>query len=160
MGVKSKKVVLLSGVLCEKEGTFLLVQEAEDKPYSKCKDKWTIPHGSYDTEEESIRGLAKRELLEETGGTAVLDGRIVTIEGWDIYTKSVFLVCITWFATGWKKVQERWGDEIKNVQFFSKKEIQELKDRGQVRDDMPILDIINQFDENSGEIVRWELSIT
>lgn len=159
MGMKSNKIVLLSGVLCEDKGRYLLVQEAQDKPYSKCKDKWTIPHGSYDTEGESISDLAQRELLEETGGQAKLDGRIATIEGWNRVDNSVFLVCVTWYANKWEKIQERWSDEIKEIRFFSEAEIQELAGGGQIRDNIPVQEIITSFETNSSKIVRWNLDI-
>ena len=135
-----------------------MVQEAKDKTYSKCKDKWTLPHGSYDREGEDSLGLVKRELLEETGGEASFDGRCIFVEGYSTLQNKILLVCATWYASDWKKIGERWTDEIKDVKFFSKEEISELISSNQVRDNLPVPEIIDQFEMGKNQLVKWILS--
>jgi ADP-ribose pyrophosphatase YjhB (NUDIX family) len=154
------KVNLLSGVLISDNGRYLLIQEAKDKSYSKCKDKWTLPHGGYDVEHEKILDLAKRELLEETGGTADFDFKYICVEGWSSISDSLFLVLIVWQAVNWNKIQERRGDDTKDVKFFTKEEMKQLADEGKIRDNLPILEIINQFENKRTGILRWEIEIS
>lgn len=54
-------VVVVGGVV-EKDGKYLLVQEAKEK----CYKKWNIPAGHLEKNELLIDG-AKREIKEETG---------------------------------------------------------------------------------------------
>ena len=53
--------VMVGGVI-EKEGKFLLVQEAKEN----CKGKWNLPAGHLEINESIFEG-AKREIFEETG---------------------------------------------------------------------------------------------
>lgn len=53
--------IIVGGVI-EKDGKFLLVQEAQEK----CRGKWNIPAGHLDPNENIFDG-AKREVFEETG---------------------------------------------------------------------------------------------
>lgn len=119
-------IILLSGALIKDNNKYLLVQEARDKPYSKCKDKWTLPHGSYDKTGESILDLASREVLEETGGTVKFTGDHICLEGFSKTQNRVILICITLLGYGWKKIQERLEQEIKDVKYFTKEELIEM----------------------------------
>ncbi len=60
--------VIVGGVI-EKDGKFLLVQEAKER----CRGKWNIPAGHLDPNETIFEG-AKREVLEETGCKVELTG--------------------------------------------------------------------------------------
>lgn len=60
--------VIVGGVI-EKDGKFLLVQEAKEK----CRGKWNIPAGHLDPDETIFDG-AKREVFEETGCKVELTG--------------------------------------------------------------------------------------
>ncbi len=60
--------VIVGGVI-EKDGKFLLVQEAKER----CRGKWNIPAGHLDPNETIFEG-AKREVLEETGCKVELAG--------------------------------------------------------------------------------------
>ena len=60
--------VVVGGVI-EKNGKFLLVQEAKEK----CRGKWNIPAGHLDPNESIFDG-AKREVKEETGCDVELTG--------------------------------------------------------------------------------------
>ena len=60
--------VIVGGII-EKEGKYLLVQEAK----KKCYEKWNFPAGHLDFN-ESLKQGAIREIKEETGCDAKLDG--------------------------------------------------------------------------------------
>lgn len=61
--------IVIVGGLIEKNGKFLLVQEALEK----CRGKWNIPAGHLDPNETIFEG-AKREVFEETGCKVELTG--------------------------------------------------------------------------------------
>lgn len=60
--------VIVGGVI-ERDGKFLLIQEAKEK----CRGKWNIPAGHLDSNETIFDG-AKREIKEETGCNVELTG--------------------------------------------------------------------------------------
>lgn len=60
--------IIVGGVI-EKEGKFLLVQEAKER----CRGKWNVPAGHLDANETIFDG-AKREVFEETGCRVELTG--------------------------------------------------------------------------------------
>ena len=60
--------VIVGGVI-ERNGKFLLVQEAKEK----CRGKWNIPAGHLGSNETIFDG-AKREIKEETGCNVELTG--------------------------------------------------------------------------------------
>ena len=60
--------VIVGGII-EKEGKYLLVQEAK----KKCYEKWNFPAGDLDFNESLEQG-AIREIKEETGCDVKLDG--------------------------------------------------------------------------------------
>jgi ADP-ribose pyrophosphatase YjhB (NUDIX family) len=60
--------VIVGGVI-EKNGKFLLVQEAQEK----CRGKWDIPAGHLESN-ETVFESAKREVFEETGCKVELTG--------------------------------------------------------------------------------------
>lgn len=160
MGKDNFQMVLLGSVLIKNhENKYLLVQEAKDKKYSKCKDKWTLPHGGYDKLNESIEDLAKRELQEETGFSCTLTGRYVCIEGYSLLQNRLIVVNIVFEGKDAVKVQEPWVDEIKDMKYFSLEEICTMLREGQIRDDLPIDKIVKSFYGDGKGIIRWELKI-
>ena len=60
--------IIVGGVI-EKDGKFLLVQEAQEK----CRGKWNIPAGHLDPNETIFEG-AKREVFEECGCKVEIKG--------------------------------------------------------------------------------------
>lgn len=66
MNTETKVIV---GAVIEKDGKYLLVQEAQEK----CRGKWNLPAGHLDSGETMVDG-AKREVREETGCTVELTG--------------------------------------------------------------------------------------
>lgn len=61
-------VIIVGGVI-EKDGKYLLIQEAK----AKCRGKWSLPAGHLDVG-ESLQDGAKREIREETGCDVELTG--------------------------------------------------------------------------------------
>lgn len=61
-------IIIVGGVV-EKDGKFLLVQEAQEK----CRGKWNLPAGHLDPNETIFDG-AKREIFEECGCKVEISG--------------------------------------------------------------------------------------
>lgn len=66
---ESKIMKVIVGGIIEKEGKYLLVQEAK----KKCYEKWNFPAGHLDFNESLEQG-AIRKIKEETGCDVKLDG--------------------------------------------------------------------------------------
>ena len=62
---------IICGVVVEKDGKYLLIQEKQEK----CYGKWNLPAGHWDEGETIFEG-AIREALEETGYNVKLTGLI------------------------------------------------------------------------------------
>ena len=62
-------VIIIVGGVIEKDGKFLLVQEAQEI----CRGKWNIPAGRLDPNETVFEG-AKREVFEECGCKVEITG--------------------------------------------------------------------------------------
>lgn len=60
--------VIVGGII-EKDGKYLLVQEAKEK----CRGKWNFPAGHLENNESLIEG-AKREIFEECGCSVEITG--------------------------------------------------------------------------------------
>lgn len=75
-------IIIVGGVI-EKNGKFLLVQEAQER----CRGKWNIPAGHLDPNETIFDGV-KREVFEECGCKVELTGvlevgnRVMTDNSW------------------------------------------------------------------------------
>lgn len=150
--------VILANILVKKANKYLLVQEATDKIYGNInthsKGKWTIPHGNVD-EKEDVKTAAERELQEETGGkTTILRlGAIAsgTLDG------TIYLLSFIFYGEEFKETTENWKHEIKTVKWFTKEELRELEQNNEIRDNVPVLRIIDQIEKNDGvEFIEWE----
>ena len=109
--------IIVGGVI-EKDGKFLLVQEAQEK----CRGKWNIPAGHLDPNETIFDG-AKREIKEETGCNVELTG--VLQIGNRVLENDIFLSVV--FST--KLIDENIKynqDEILDVKWFSYEEILDM----------------------------------
>ena len=112
-------IVIVGGVI-EKDGKFLLVQEAQEK----CRGKWNIPAGHLDPNETIFDG-AKREIFEETGCKVELTGVLKVCN--KILEDGIWLGII--FST--KLLEENINinkSEILDVKWFSYEEILKMKD--------------------------------
>lgn len=111
--------VIVGGVL-EKDGKYLLVQEAQEK----CYKKWNIPAGHLDFN-ESIKQGAIREIKEETGCDVELNG--ILYIGNRIFENDILVMII--FST--KIINEKIKydiNEILDVKWFSYDEIMNKMD--------------------------------
>lgn len=61
--------VIIAGGVVERDGKYLLMQEAKER----CHGKWNLPAGHLDIGEDIFEG-ARREILEETGCKVELTG--------------------------------------------------------------------------------------
>lgn len=111
----NSKVQVIVGVVIEKDGKYLLVQEAKEK----CRGKWNLPAGHLDPGETMANG-AKREAKEETGCEVELTG--VCQIGSRVKENEVFVSVI--FTT--KLIREEIAfdpEEILDVKWFDYEEI-------------------------------------
>ena len=128
--------IIVGGVI-EKNGKFLLVQEAQEK----CRGKWNIPAGHLDSKETIFEG-AKREVFEECGckveisGVLQIGNKVLPDNSW---------VSVT-FAT--ELIDENIAfdkKEILDVKWFTYQEILSMKE--ELRDYNWIVDAITAFVE-------------
>lgn len=112
--------IIVGGVV-EKDGKYLLVQEAQEK----CRGKWNIPAGHLDPN-ETIFDAAKREVKEECGFDVELTGvcQIGTIKREDDAWVSV--IFSTRVLNGDIKFDP---NEILDAKWFTYEEIVNMKDQ-------------------------------
>lgn len=129
---------IIVGGIIEKEGKYLLVQEAQEK----CFGKWNIPAGHLDPNETIFEG-AKREVFEETGCEVKLTG-VLQIAN-KVLSNDTWISVI--FAT--KLIEENIHydkSEILDVKWFSYQEILAMKEN--LRSSEWIIDAIEALREN------------
>lgn len=123
------------GVVIEKDGKYLLVQEAKES----CRGKWNLPAGHLDPNETILAG-AKREAKEETGCEVELTG--VCQIGSRVLEDGVFVSVI--FTS--KLLSEEIAfdtSEILDVKWFSYDEIVAMK--SEIRNEVLMLGAINNI---------------
>ncbi len=111
--------IIVGGVI-EKEGKFLLVQEAQER----CRGKWNIPAGHLDPLETIFDG-AKREIYEETGCRVELTGILQVankVEKDDVWISVIFATKLIEENISYDK------NEILDVKWFSYEELLNMKD--------------------------------
>jgi len=111
---------IIVGGIIEKDGKFLLVQEAQEK----CRGKWNIPAGHLDPNETIFEG-AKREIFEECGCRVELSGvlqignKVLSNDTW---------ISVT-FATRLINENIKFDkNEILDVKWFTYEEILSMKE--------------------------------
>ncbi len=113
-------VIVVGGVI-EKDGKFLLVQEAK----AKCFGKWNLPAGHLEIGEDIFEG-AKREIKEETGCDTELTG-ICQIGS--RRRKDLAFVAILFSAKLLREtIHINNQQEILDIKWFSYEEILAMKD--------------------------------
>lgn len=112
--------VIVGGVV-EKDGKYLLVQEAQEK----CRGKWNIPAGHLDPN-ETIFEAAKREVEEESGFDVELTGVCQIgnqkLEN-DVFVSVVFSTKVLGGDINFNP------DEILDARWFTYEEIISMKDQ-------------------------------
>lgn len=129
---------IIVGDIIEKEGKYLLVQEAQEKYFGK----WNIPAGHLDPNETIFEG-AKREIYEETGCKVELTG-VLQIAN-KVLSNDTWISVI--FAT--KLIEENIHydkSEILDVKWFSYEEILAMKEN--LRASKWLIDAIEALREN------------
>lgn len=111
---------LVAGVVIERDGKFLLVQEALDKSYGK----WNLPGGHVD-KCENLKDAAIREAREECGVEVNLQnicfiGNIIKPSG----ESSVYVYFTANIQNGELKYDSK---EIMNIKWFSYEELLTMK---------------------------------
>lgn len=111
--------IIVGGVI-EKNGKFLLVQEAKEK----CKGKWNIPAGHLEPN-ETIIDAVKREIKEEAGCNVDLTG--VLQIGNKVIESDVFISII--FSTKLLDENIQYNKcEILDVKWFTYEELINMKE--------------------------------
>lgn len=129
--------IIVGGVI-EKDGKFLLVQEAQEK----CRGKWNIPAGHLDPNETIFEG-AKREVFEECGCKVELLG-VVNIAN-KVLQDDTFVGIV--FST--KLIEENIAfdtSEILDVKWFTYEEIINMKEK--LRDSNWIINSVSAVKNN------------
>lgn len=129
---------IIVGGIIEKDGKFLLVQEAKEK----CRGKWNIPAGHLDPNETIFDG-AKREVFEECGCKVELSGVLQIgnkVMGDNSWVSVVFSTNLLEDNIKFDK------NEILDVKWFSYEEILDMKNELRAYD--WITDAITRFVNN------------
>lgn len=130
---------MIVGGVIEKDGKFLLVQEAKEK----CRGKWNIPAGHLDSNETIFDG-AKREVKEETGCNVELTG--VLQIGNRVLKDDVFVSIV--FSTKLLEENIKYDpNEILDVKWFTYEELLAMKE--ELRSYNWIINSITAFIENN-----------
>lgn len=129
--------IIVGGVI-EKDGKFLLVQEAQEK----CRGKWNIPAGHLDANETIFEG-AKREVFEECGCKVELSGILQIVNKVKKDTSWLSVIFSTILLED-NIVFDK--DEILDVKWFSYEEILNMKE--ELRDYDWITDAITALVNN------------
>ena len=136
--------IIVGGVL-EKDGKYLLVQEAK----KECYGKWNLPAGHLDPNETIFEG-ATREIFEESGFTTKLTGILGLFNRKIVDDTFIGIVFATEILKGTISFDKK---EILDVKWFSYDEIINMKD--ELRSSEYIIDSINAHKNN--EIAPLEL---
>jgi len=114
--------VTLAGCLVEKDGRFLLVQEAQKKAYKL----WNTPAGHVD-EGETVEQAAVRETKEESGYDVVLGRKLGVYQSKRGHPLHIFSAQIIGGELSFP------ADEILDARWLTKDEIKQLDTEGKLR---------------------------
>jgi 8-oxo-dGTP pyrophosphatase MutT (NUDIX family) len=145
-----KKILITVANILEKNGKFFLVKERKRSfARKKFKEGWNLPMGRL--ENESLIDCLIRETKEETG----LDTRPSHLIGIYQYPKILGMNAIFFiFSSKILKGKFRPSREIEKIGWFSKKEIEDLRKKGQLRGDY-ILEAIKDYKRKKGVPVEF-----
>jgi len=132
--------IVVVGALVEKDDKYLLVQELK----RKCHLQWNLPLGRLVVGEKMREG-ALREVKEESGYDVRLIGLVDVCNN---YNDDAVLMRFTYageIVGG--NIDERLSDEISDVRWFSKQELQKMNEEGKLRGGDEILNSILQYEK-------------
>lgn len=143
----TKTYIAVGGIL-ERDGEYLLVQEAQEK----CRGKWSIPAGALDVGETLIEGM-KREVYEESGFSVEPTG--ICQIGNKKEPELIFASVI--FTTKIKSGEIKFDpEEILDAKWFSYEEIVAMANK--VRDKELVTGAINNA--RTGKVVSLDILAT
>lgn len=119
MAKPTTKVEVICGVVLDRDGRFLLVQEKQPKAYGM----WNLPAGKVD-EGESFEQAAVREAKEETGFDVKLGNKLLVIH--PAADRPVMHVYSAEIIGGKLTIPE---DELLAGKWFSYEEIRAMRDK-------------------------------
>lgn len=126
---------IIVGGIIEKNGKFLLVQEAKER----CYGKWNFPAGHLENDENILDG-AKREISEECGCKVEING-VLKIGNVITSNKNIVLIA---FSTNLLNENIAFDkNEILDAKWFTYEEILNMKE--QLRDYNWIVSVITAF---------------
>lgn len=135
-GEKCVMKIIVGGII-EKDGKYLLVQEAKEK----CRGKWNFPAGHLENNESLIDG-AKREIFEECGCSVEITG-ILKLGNFVLNNDNVVLFA---FKTNLLNDSINYNkQEILDVKWFTYEEI--LKMKNELREYEWITSVIKNNEE-------------
>lgn len=136
--MSDKMGTVVVGGIVEKDGKFLLVQEAKES----CRGKWNIPAGHLEVNETVFDG-AKREIKEETGCDVELTGLLQV--GNRVLKDDIFISIV--FSTRLLSENITYNPkEILDIKWFTYEELLSMKD--ELRNYNWIINSIKALTEN------------
>lgn len=136
--MSDKMGTVVVGGIVEKDGKFLLVQEAK----KSCRGKWNIPAGRLEVNETVFDG-AKREIKEETGCDVELTGLLQV--GNRVLKDDIFISVV--FSTRLLSENITYNSkEILDIKWFTYEELLSMKD--ELRNYNWIINSIKALTEN------------
>lgn len=115
-------IVVIAGCLVEKDGKFLLVQEAQPRAYGL----WNTPAGHID-EGESVKQAAVRETKEESGYDVSIERELYIYQTENNHEIHIFLARVTGGDLRFPK------DEILDASWLTNDEIRILESEQKLR---------------------------
>jgi len=141
---KIETFIAVGGIL-ERDGKYLLVQEAQEK----CRGKWNIPAGTIDAGETLVEGM-KREVYEESGFDVEPTGICQIGNKKDPNLIFASVIFTTEIKTGEIKFDP---EEILDARWFSYEEITAMAD--EVRDKELVIGAIDNA--RTGKITSLDI---
>lgn len=146
---KNAKTFIVAGVLLEKDGKYLLVQEAQKKAYGL----WNLPAGKVE-KDVTIEETAIREAKEESGFDVELISKIGAFqENSEKPVKNVFLAKII----GGEQIEN--SDEILAVKWFTFDEIKKMQDKLRGEHIMAAIKLLENKNKSEEYLNNWKRAV-
>lgn len=142
---------IVTGVLVEKDGKYLMVQELK----KMCYMQWNIPIGHLEVN-ESLQDGACREAKEESGYSVKLTGLISIQHHYDNDHTVVRFTYLGEIVSG--NPSERLNSEINDVKWFTFNELEKMNQESKLRGGTPILQTIETY--QNGKLLPLDMVTT